>query len=139
MRLLTAVAVTTCLIGAMVRADAESLRAYQGEQGGDPGVGVGIICDTEAQAEHFVSLRASGTEAKKAVETVNADAHDDAACGIAAIAFLRDRTVDMKPMGDKLVKVVRINVVAGFNGKDWQRVSSGVMQYAVIDAEGEAI
>ncbi len=42
-------------------------------------------------------------------------------------------------MGDKLVKVVRINIVAGFNGKGWQRVSAAVTQYAIIDAEGEAI
>ena len=135
MRVLATAIGAIALIGAAAQAQAQSGT----EQSGDPGVGVGIICDTLQQAEHFVSLRANGSDAMQAIDAVNAQAHDTGACGIATVAFLRDRTIDVKPMGDKLVKVVRINIVAGFNGKGWQRVSAAVMQYAIIDAEGEAI
>jgi hypothetical protein len=39
---------------------------------------------------------------------------------------------------DKLVQIVRINVVAGFNGSGWQRVSD-MVQYAVLEGGGESI
>lgn len=103
-----------------------------------PAVGVGMICNTSAQASRFVDLRAKGTAARQAMDTVNKEMHDPHACGLAAIAFLRDATVDSKPVADRLVQVVRINVVAGFDGNGWQRVS-GMIQYAVTEGEGETI
>jgi hypothetical protein len=101
-------------------------------------VGVGMICNTPEQAEQFLALRAKGTAAKDAVAAVNAKAADPRACGLAAIAFVPEKTVDAKPVANKLLQVVRINVVAGFNGDGWQRVPS-MTQYAVMEGEGEAI
>ena len=103
-----------------------------------PSVGVGLICNTAEQAEHFVSLRAQGTEAEKAMQAVNDEARDPRACGIAAIAFERAATLENKALNDKLVQVVRINVLAGFNGSAWQ-ATTGMVQYAVIEGQGEAI
>jgi hypothetical protein len=57
---------------------------------------------------------------------------------VAAIAFVRDKTLDTKTVKNKLVQVVRINVIAGFNGSDWQRVSN-MVQFAVVEGEGESI
>jgi hypothetical protein len=37
-----------------------------------------------------------------------------------------------------LVQIVRINVVAGFNGSGWQRVSD-LVQYAVLEGAGQSI
>ncbi|MCK9914496.1 hypothetical protein MXD81_35600 [Microbacteriaceae bacterium K1510] len=105
---------------------------------GDAAVGVGMICNTSQQAERFVALRAEGSEPDKAMAAVNKEARDPHACGLAAIAFKRDATLDSKPIADKLVQVVRINVVAGFNGNGWQPVS-GLVQYAVMEGEGETI
>lgn len=114
-------------------------RADDGPVGnGEPAVGVGMICNTPQQAERFVALRAQGTAAKQAMATVNKEAKDGRACGLAAIAFTRDATLDNKPIANKLVQVVRINVVAGFNGNGWQRVSN-MVQYAVMEGEGETI
>jgi hypothetical protein len=101
-------------------------------------VGVGIICNTSAQAEEFVKLRSSGAGAEQAMHVINASAHDEQACGIAAIAYLRDATVDTMKLKDKLVQIVRISVVAGFNGTGWQRVS-GMVQYAVLEGGGQSI
>ena len=39
---------------------------------------------------------------------------------------------------DRLVQIVRINIVAGFNGSGWQRVTDTV-QYAVLEGEGESV
>jgi hypothetical protein len=41
-------------------------------------------------------------------------------------------------MGGKLVTIMRINVVAGYNGSGWQRVASTV-QYAIMPTAGEDI
>jgi len=101
-------------------------------------VGVGMICNTPEQAEQFLALRAQGTEAKDAIAEVNRQAQDPRACGLAAIAFVPEKTVDTKPVENKLLQIVRINVVAGFNGDGWQTVPA-MTQYAVVEGEGEAI
>lgn len=130
-RLLIGAAAMLMLSGA-ARADEGPARE------GDAAVGVGMICNTPQQAGRFVALRAQGTAPQQALETVNKEAKDARACGLAAIAFTRDATLENKPIDNKLVQVVRINVVAGFNGSGWQRVS-GMVQYAVMEGEGETI
>ncbi|MFN3657468.1 MAG: hypothetical protein ACK4UO_09475 [Pseudolabrys sp.] len=105
---------------------------------GGPAVGVGMICDTAEQAAQFISLRESGSAPQKAMEAVNKDAGNPRACGVAAIAFVRDATLTSRAVADKLVQLVRINVVAGFNGAGWQKVD-GTIQFAVMEGEGEAI
>jgi homoserine kinase len=72
------------------------------------------------------------------MRAVNAIARDQCACGVAAVAYIRDTTVDTMAMQDRLVQIVRINIVAGFNGSAWRRVSDTV-QYAVLEGEGESI
>src|SRR5262249_41859444 len=104
----------------------------------DAAVGVGVICNTVEQAEQFVSLRGNGARPDQAMHAVNANAQDRRACGVAAIAYFRDQTMDTMRLEDKLVQIVRINVVAGFNGSAWQRVADKV-QYAVVEGGGEAI
>ncbi len=72
------------------------------------------------------------------MRAVNAIARDQRACGVAAVAYIRDTTVDTMAMQDRLVQIVRINIVAGFNGSAWQRVSDTV-QYAVLEGDGESV
>jgi len=105
---------------------------------GDAAVGIGIICNTSEQAEQFVKLRSRGTQPDQAMKTVNAKAHDERACGVAAIAYIRDQTMDTMKLDNKLVQIVRISVFAGFNGNAWQRVS-GMVQYVVLEGGGESI
>lgn len=101
-------------------------------------VGVGMICNTQAQADQFISLREHGSAPRAAMAAVNKASRDPRACGVAAIAFVRDGTVTSRAVADKLVQVVRISVVAGFNGAGWQPVANTV-QFAVMEGEGEAI
>lgn len=134
MRIFWAAAAAALLIGGAARANgpAEPLEK------GDAAVGVGIICNTPQQAKQFVGFRKKGTAPEQAMRAVNAIARDQRACGVAAVAYIRDTTVDTMAMQDRLVQIVRINIVAGFNGSAWRRVSDTV-QYAVLEGEGESI
>ena len=127
----TAAAIFLCG-GAQFSAQAQTPQTAQ------PAVGVGVICNTSEQAAHFISLRAQGDQPNHAIEVINTEAKEPRACGVAAVIYLRDGLVATKTLSGKLVQVVRINVVAGFNGRGWQRVS-GMVQYAVIEGGGETI
>jgi hypothetical protein len=133
-RLILIAALAAPLFAGSVAAQADDLAAG----GGQPSVGVGMICNTSDQAEQFLALQAKGAKADAAMKTVNKQAKNPRACGLAAIAFLRDKTLDTKTVKNKLVQVVRINILAGFDGNGWQRVSN-MIQYAVIEGEGESI
>ena len=127
-----------CVAAAAVLVACGVARADDQPGNGDAAIGVGIICNTSQQAEQFVKLRSKGTQPDQAMRAVNASARDDRACGVAAIAYVRDHTVDTMKLPDKLVQIVRINVVAGFNGAGWQRISD-MVQYAVLEGGGESV
>lgn len=105
---------------------------------GNIAIGVGIICNTPEQMERLVGLRNDGKEMKGAVVAVNDEAKDPRACGVAAVAFMSDKMIDMKNVQGKLVQIVRISVVATFDGRRWARVPV-MTQYALIEPEGYAI
>ncbi len=129
MRIVWMTAAAALLVCGIARAEAPA------RDDGSAAVGVGIICNTPEQAKRFIALQLKGRKPRAAMRMVNAEAKDARACGVAAVAFIRDRTIDTEAMRDRLVQVVRINVVAGYDGHGWQRVSN-MTQYAVIEAEG---
>jgi hypothetical protein len=121
--------------------------ALPGNAGADPvtppddsnvAIGVGLICNTPEQMQRVVNLRNTGQEMQRAVLVVNGEAKDPRACGIAAVAFMSDKLVEMKEVNGKLVQIVRINVVAAFDGQHWSRVPA-MTQYALIEPEGYSI
>lgn len=101
-------------------------------------IGIGLICNTSRQMERYVSLRADGTEMQHALLVVNREARDPRACGLAAVAYLRDRTVETKDMEGKVVAIVRVNIVAGYDGRQWSAVAP-MIQYAMMETDGYAI
>jgi hypothetical protein len=101
-------------------------------------IGVGIICNNLQQMQRLIGLRAGGAETTGAVSVVNNEAKDPRACGVAAVAFLSDKMVDMREVRGKLVQIVRINVVAAFDGRQWARVPV-MTQYALMEPDGYAI
>jgi len=101
-------------------------------------IGVGIICNTPEQMQRLIGMRADGAEMDRAVSVVNNEARDPRACGVAAVAFMSDKMVDMKSVQGKLVQIVRINVIAAFDGKQWARIPV-MTQYALIEPEGYTI
>jgi hypothetical protein len=101
-------------------------------------IGVGIICNTPEQMQRLVGMRADGAEIERAVGVVNDEAKDPRACGVAAVAFMSDKMVAMKTVQGKLVRIVRISVVAAFDGRQWSRVPV-MTQYALIEPDGYKI
>jgi hypothetical protein len=101
-------------------------------------IGVGIICNTSEQMQKLVGLRVDGAEVTRAVSVVNDEAKDPRACGVAAVAFMSDKMVDMRSVRGKLVQIVRISVVAAFDGRQWARIPA-MTQYALIEPDGYAI
>ena len=72
------------------------------------------------------------------MQKVNAEAKNPRACGIAAIAYIPARWSPAETVGAKLIQVIRVNIVAGYNGSGWQHVT-GMVQYAIIEAKGMTI
>jgi len=108
-------------------------------ENGEAAVGVGVLCNTPQQAEQFVSLRGKGAAPEKAMQVVNAAARDGHACGIAAVSYILNKTVSTVKLRDRLVQIVRINVVAGFTGSGWERATADMTQYAVLEGAGESV
>lgn len=108
------------------------------EEDGKVVIGVGIICNTSEQMQRLVGLRMGGAEVTNAVSRVNTEARDPRACGIAAVAFTSDKMVDMKNVQGRMVQIVRISVIAAFDGRQWARIPV-MTQYALIEPEGYTI
>ena len=89
-----------------------------------------------ATGETICQLAAQGRRTRKAMQVVNADARDGHACGVAAVAYIRNQTVGTVKLKDRLVQIVRINVVAGFTGSGWERATADMIQYAVLEGAG---
>lgn len=88
--------------------------------------------------KRLVGMRIDGAEVPRAVSVVNNEAQDPRACGIAAVAFLSDKMVDIKNVQGKMVQIVRISVVATFDGKQWALVPMKT-QYALMEPSGHTI
>ena len=101
-------------------------------------IGIGIICNTPEQMQRLIRLRMDGAGVNRAVLAVNGEAKDPRACGVAAVAYVSDKMVDMKTVKGKLVQIMRISVIATFDGQQWARVPA-MTQYALIEPEGYAI
>lgn len=108
------------------------------EFGRDLIVNVAVICNTGQQAEHYVRLRADGAGLLPAVDAVNEEAREPHACGMAAIAFRRDKTMDTQSINGRPVSIVRISVVAGYDGERWGPAPVPV-QYTVMEEDGFAV
>ena len=132
-----AAAVLLCGAQAQQPTDLQSRPALP-HAGTQASVGIGVICNTSQQAEQYVSLRAHGQAITPAMTTVNRRAKQPRACGIAAIAYIRGRTLDSKPINGKLVQIVRVSVIAGYNGVTWHQIAN-TTQYAVIETKGIVI
>jgi hypothetical protein len=72
------------------------------------------------------------------VNKVNAATHQVSACGVAAIVYDPNQTMDTKSVEGRLIEIVRIRVLAGYSGSGWQKVSN-MVQYAVIATRGVVI
>src|SRR5262249_47289961 len=78
-------------------------------QASDYELGISLVCDTQAQVEHFVA--AFDGDAQAAIRDVNATEENPAACVIRNVAYMRGFQVGMARNGDSAFEIVRILVV----------------------------
>jgi hypothetical protein len=75
-------------------------------------VGTTIICDTQRQAERFVSrIRGHAESAGSAVSAVNAEENNQGACGMSKLAFVRGASIATVRTKDETYEIVEILVV----------------------------
>ena len=102
MRIFWVAAAAAMLVCGAARAEGPE----QSPTNGDAAVGVGVICNTSEEARQFVDLRSHGAAPDQAVQAVNANAMDERVCGVAAIAYVHDGTVDTMKLQNQLVQIV---------------------------------
>jgi hypothetical protein len=131
--LATATAAVALLLSAGPGRAGEVITSFQ-----EPSVGVGMICNTSDQAQEYLRMRSQGIPADDAMKRINDAAGDEHACGVAAIAFKRDKMLQAHAVENKLLEVVQINVLAGFDGSGWKEIPE-MTQYAIMETKGDAI
>src|SRR5262245_60687911 len=104
--------------------------AFAGETQGLE-VGVGLICNSEAQVQRFLALQRDDQSFDITLQRVNDEEHDPMACSRAAIAFTRDREVSVVPAPGGQMKITQITIVAAQTPFGWQQVPS-LQQYTAI-------
>jgi hypothetical protein len=72
-------------------------------------VGASLACDTRAQVERFVALFTG--DAQAAIQVVNAEEQNPAACVIRNVAYMRGTKVGIVRHGESAFEIVRILVV----------------------------
>src|SRR5258708_37227676 len=92
-----------CSLGVSIFLVLSCLPLHAQEQANSPRlwleIGQGIVCDTPEQVQRFVGLRGDGKDVAVALQTVNQESHDSAACDFALIAF-----TDSKPIAASVIQ-----------------------------------
>jgi hypothetical protein len=78
-------------------------------RGSDYEVGTSVVCDTQAQMEHFVAVFDGDPQA--AIRDVNTKQQNPSACVIRKVAYIRGLRVGMARHGDQAFEIVRILIV----------------------------
>jgi len=102
-------------------------------------VGGGVLCDTREQMIRFVALRDDGKEAPIAMQTVNEEVNNRAACNIAMVMFSSRKIVGEMAIHAKIVSLVEITVYAFGDGSVWKRLPVGIKQYTLMPEKGQNI
>jgi hypothetical protein len=85
--------------------------AHSAGRPADYEITTGLYCDTAQQAERFVALF-DGKDAATAVNAVNVEEHNSAACGVATLAFIRGNRAASAHVRDSAYEIVHILVLA---------------------------
>lgn len=97
-------------------------------------VGIGVVCDTDAQIKRFASL-SELADVTQAIKTVNTEAKNPAACAQVVAAFVRGKDVAEVHRTHDSLTVAEITILAVPEGNNWQMVSP-VKQYTAFPVKG---
>lgn len=94
--------------------------------------GTNLVCDTTAQIERVIALYDG--DMQSAVERVNAEEHDAAACAVFEVAFIRGPELRTARKGNVLFQIVPILIV-GVLTPDGIRSVSPAMYFSIIEID----
>lgn len=94
-------------------------------------VGVGLICNSEAQVERYLALHIPDKSPDDAVKLVNDEVKDPNACALAAIAFVRGQEGKQVSAPGGVMKITPVTIVATQTTAGWERVVP-IVQYTAI-------
>jgi hypothetical protein len=98
-------------------------------------VGTGVICDTQDEVASFLKLM-TDHDPQAALTTVNRDAANPAACGMATVAFRAGKTIGEVHNGKGAFSVMQIEIVAGAVNGGWQMMAPAKMQFTAVALSG---
>ena len=98
-------------------------------------IGQGVICDTVQHVRRFVTLRGTGEDPGAALDTLNFEANDEAACQFALVLYTDDKPVGQLAVGGRLFNFIQITVHAFGDGRPLIPVPPRV-QYTVTVEKG---
>jgi hypothetical protein len=101
-------------------------------------VGRGVMCDTIDQVKRFVALRSDGKEPQVALNAINKDAGDGAACNFGVVMFSGEESITELSVNGRPVSILRIVVHAVGNGSAWRQVPQTV-RYTPMPEKGQMI
>ena len=101
-------------------------------------VGYGVVCDTRDQVEQFAKLSERDGNVANAVNAVNTEAKNPAACAQVVAAFIRGQNVGEVHRAKDSLAVAEITILAVPEGNQWQFVSP-VKQYTAFPVKGYEI
>jgi hypothetical protein len=101
-------------------------------------VGIGLICNSEAQVERYLALHVEDESPEAAIKTVNAEVQDPNACALAAIAFVRGEQGKSVPAPGGQMKITQVMILATQTPAGWQRVPPIVQYTAIFEKLEEA-
>jgi hypothetical protein len=99
-------------------------------------IGQGVMCDTVQHVRRFVTLRGTGEDPGAALETVNLEADDEAACQYALVLYTDEKPVGQLAVGGRIFKFIEITVHALGDGRAFIPVTPRV-QYTVTVEKGQ--
>ena len=98
-------------------------------------VGTGIICDTQDEVTRFVQIIGEH-DANGAIETVNREAANPIACGLATVAFKVGKEVGNIRTGKGTYKIMEIDIVAAASQEGSWRMITPRKQFTAIRLNG---
>jgi hypothetical protein len=138
MNLLTRVVIWGLLFCFPVAANADEQSRSRGDQQQSLEIGIGLICNSEAQVERYLALHVKDESPEAAINTVNAEVKDPNACALAAIAFVRGEESKSVPAPGGQMKITQVMILATQTPAGWQRVPPIVQYTAIFEKLEEA-
>lgn len=101
-------------------------------------IGVGLICNSQAQVERFLALHLADRSPDTALQLVNDEAKDPNACALAAIAFVRGAEAKKVSAPGGLMKITPVTIIATQTAEGWERIAPIVQYTAIFEKFDEA-